>query len=83
MQGHGRIVNVFKESKLDRLSTPWAMVQASRLCWQGTADWELEDAGGSLAEGGVATPEASQGQEIDEPVIIEESVKLGPFQPKS
>ena len=30
----GRIVNVIKESEMDRLSTPWAMVRASHLLSQ-------------------------------------------------
>ena len=77
----GRIVNVIKESELDRLSTPCTLVQASHLlCWHGTMDWELEDAGSSPAEEGATTPKASQGQEIDEPIVMKESVKLGPFQ---
>ena len=77
----GRIVNVIKESELNRLSTPWVMVWASHLlCQQGTMDWELEDAGGSPTEGGASKPEASQGQEIDKPIIMKESMKLGPFQ---
>ena len=38
----GRIVNVIKESELDRLSTSWAMARASRLlCRRGTAAPEL------------------------------------------
>ena len=33
----GRIVNVIKESEMDRLSTPWTMVRASHLLsWWGT-----------------------------------------------
>ena len=65
----GRIVNVIKESDLDRLSTPWVMVWAScLLCRSGMVDWELENAGGSPAQGGATTPKASQGQEIVGPI---------------
>ena len=77
----GRIVNVIKESELDRLSTPWAMVQALHfLCQQGTAVWKSSDVGSAPAEEGATMSEASQGQEIDKPVVMKESMKLGPFQ---
>ena len=39
----GRMVNVIKESEMDTLSTPWAVVRAScLLSWQGTV---VEDPG--------------------------------------
>ena len=77
----GRIVNVIKESELDRLSTSWAMARASHLLSrQGTV---VEDPCVALdgpAEEGAATPESPVGWEVDEPVFMKENVRLGPFQ---
>ena len=71
----GRIVNVIKESELDQLSTPWAMVWALHLlCHHGTVALESGDASSTLADEGATTSGASQDQEIDK------SIKLGPFQ---
>ena len=42
--------------------------------------WELEDAGSSPTEEGATMSEASQGQEIDGPIIMKEGMKLGLFQ---
>ena len=63
----GRIVNVIKESELDRLSTSWAMARASHLLsrW-GTAVVDLGAAGDGPAEGGATTLKSSQSSEIDE-----------------
>ena len=77
----GRIINVIKESEMDRLPTPWAMVRASHLLsWWGTV---VEDPGmasdGSVEEGAAAM-EAPTGQDLDEPVFMRENVRLGPFQ---
>ena len=77
----GRIVNVIKESELDRLSTSWAMARDSCLL----SRWGIvvEDPGvagdGPTGEG-AATPESSVGQNMDEPVFMKENVSLGPFQ---
>ena len=77
----GRIVNVIKESKLDRLSTSWVMTQISRLlCWHGTAAPEVGDTGSAPADEGATASIVSQDQEIDKPVFMKESLKLGPFQ---
>ena len=49
----GRIVNVIKESEMDRLSTPWAMVRTScLLSWWGTVVEDLGMAGDGPAEQG-------------------------------
>ena len=77
----GRIINVIKESELDQLSTSWAMMQASRLlCWCGTAALEAEDISSAPADEGATTSVASPDQEIDGPVFIKGSLKLGQFQ---
>ena len=55
-------------------------MQASHLCWCGTAAPEAGDAGSAPADEGATTSMASQDQEIDEPVFMKESLKLGPFQ---
>ena len=77
----GWIVNVIKESELDRLSTPWAVVRAScLLSRQGTV---VEDQGaardGPTDKGAIAT-ETSLGLDMDEPIPMKENVRLGPFQ---
>ena len=74
----GRIVNAIKESEIDRLSTPWARARTSSLlsrCGMAT----LDGAGSALMEGAMAS-EDSADQEIDEPVLMRESIKLEPLQ---
>ena len=77
----GRIINVIKESELNRLSTSWAMVRASHLLsrW-GTVVEDPGMAWDGPAEEGAASPESPAGWEVDEPVFIKENVRLGPFQ---
>ena len=49
----GRIVNVIKESEMDRLSTLWAMVRESHLLsWQGTVAEDPGAAGDDPTEQG-------------------------------
>ena len=75
------IVNVIKESELDRLSTSWAMVRASHLLSrQGTVMVDLGTAGDGPMEGGATTPKSSQSSEIDVLIFMKENVRLGPFQ---
>ena len=77
----GRIVNVIKESELDRLSTSWAMTRASHLLSrQGTVVVDSGAAGDGPMEGESTTPESSQSSEIDELIFIKENVRLGLFQ---
>ena len=74
-----RIINVIRESEINRLSVPWAMTQMLRLLSRhGTAD---------LSEGAVGGEEEAQtlsvesnDQGIDEPILVKEHVKLGLFQ---
>ena len=74
----GRIINVTWESEIDCLSTPWA---TARMVWllscqrsmavptSGGAETQVEGASGGLLEGN-----------IDELVMVQESIRLRPFQ---
>ena len=76
-----RIVNVIKESELDRLSTSWVMAKASHLLSrQGTAVVDSDASGDGPAEGGATTPESSQSSKIDKIIFIKENVRLRLFQ---
>ena len=74
------IVNVIKESELDRLSTSWAMARASCLLsrW-GTVVVDLGAAGECPTKKGAATHKSSQSSEIDELIFMKENVRLGAF----
>ena len=77
----GRIINVIKESEMDRLLTPWVMVRASHLLgWWGTVAEDPGTAGDGPMEEGAAAAEPMMGQDMDTPVFIRENVRLGPFQ---
>ena len=74
----GRIINVIQESEIDHLSMPWAMVRMAQLlsCQKstaaptsGSAETQVEGASGGSLEG-----------DMDELVMVQESVCLGPFQ---
>ena len=57
----GRIINVIKESEMDRFSTPWAMVRASHLLsWQGTVAEDPDMAGDGPMEQGATALKAPQ-----------------------
>ena len=73
-----RIINVIRESEIDRLSVRWTTTRTLHLLSRhGTAD---------LGEGAVGVEEAqtpsaeSTDKGIDEPILVKEHVKLGPFQ---
>ena len=77
----GRIVNVVKESEMDRLSTPWAMVRASHLLSRrGTVAEDLGMARNGPTEKGATAPEYPTGWDLDKPVFMKENVRLGLFQ---
>ena len=77
----GRIVNVIKESEMDRLLTPWAMVRAScLLSRQGTVAEDPGAAQDGPTEEGATTLESPIGQDLDKPVFMKENVRLGLFQ---
>ena len=72
-----RIINIIKE--IDRLSVPWAMAQVSHLVSKcGIADLGEEAVGG--AEEAQAPSAESTDKGIDEPNLVKEHVRLGPFQ---
>ena len=55
-------VNMIKESEMDRLLTPWAMVRTSHLLsWQGTVVEDLGTAGDGPMEEGAAAAEPTLG----------------------
>ena len=77
----GRIINVIKESEMDRLSTPWAMVRASCLLSQwGTVVEDPGMASDGPMEQGTTALKPPMGRDLDEPVFMKENVRLGPFQ---
>ena len=74
----GRIINVIRESEIDCIPMPWATVRMVRLlsCWRSTAvpasggaETQVEGASGGSPEGN-----------INELVMVWESIRLGPFQ---
>ena len=75
----GRIINFIRESEIDHLSMPWAMVQMAQLlsCQKGMAVSTLESTWEAHSEGASGGP---QGVDVDELVTVRESVCLGPFQ---
>ena len=74
-----RIINVIRESEIDRLSVPWAMTQMSHLLSRrGTTDLG-EGAVGGMEEAQTPSMESTD-KSIDEPILVKEHVKLGPFQ---
>ena len=77
----GRIINVIKESEMDRLSTLWAVVRASCLLSQrGTVAEDPGMAGDGSREQGALVLELPVSQDLDEPVFMKENVRVGPFQ---
>ena len=55
----GRIINVIKESEMDKLLTPWAMVRAScLLSWWGTVVKDPGMAGDGYTEKGAVAPKS-------------------------
>ena len=74
-----RIINVIKESEIDRLSVSWAMIQASRLLSKcGTTDLGKGAVGG-MEEAQILSAESTV-KGIDEPILVKENVRLGLFQ---
>ena len=77
----GRIINVIKESEMERLSTPWTMVRVFCLpSRQGTVVEDLGAAGEGPVEEGATALESPTGWDLDKPVFMKENVRLGPFQ---
>ena len=77
----GRIVNMIKESQMNRISMPWAVVRMFSLLSQwSNIDEDPGVAGDSPAGQGAIVLTLSESLEVDELVYIKESVRLGPFQ---
>ena len=74
----GRIINLIQESEIDHLSLPWTTVRMVQLlsCWKSTA---VLASGGVEAQSGGASG-GLQEVDVDELVMVRESVCLGPFQ---
>ena len=76
----GRIINIIWESEIDHLLTPWAMARMAQLlsCHKGTAVL-IPGSAETQTEGASGGP---QEEDVDELVMVRESVQLGPFQTK-
>ena len=74
----GQIINIIWESEIDHLSMPWATVRMAQLlsCWKRTA---VLAPGSAEAKSGGAS-RGLQEVDMDELVMVRESVCLGPFQ---
>ena len=77
----GRIINVIWESEIDHLSMPWATARMVQLlsCQKSTAVLTPGSVGEAHSEGASGGP---QEVDVDELVMVRESVCLGPFQTK-
>ena len=77
----GQINNIIQESEIDHLSTPWVTARMAQLlsCWKSMAVLTLRSAGGTQSEDANGGP---QEVDVDELVMVRESVHLGPFQNK-
>ena len=76
----GQIIDVIWESEIDHLSTPWATARMAQLlsCQKSTAVLAL----GSVEAQSEGTSRGPQEVDMDELVMVRESVHLGPFQIK-
>ena len=70
----GDIINVIKESELDQISTPWAMVHLAQLLSQHVM---ADESSTSEVSGGHDAPVM---EEVDEVVELKDNVCVGPFQ---
>ena len=77
----GRIINVIQESEIDHLSTPWATARMVQLlsCQKSMDVLTPGSVGEAQSEG---TSRGPQEVDVDELVMVRESVHLGPFQTK-
>ena len=75
----GWIINVIRESEIDRLSIPWVTARMAQLlsCQKSTAVLTLGSAGEAQFKGASGGP---QEVDMDDLVMVRESVCLGPFQ---
>ena len=77
----GWIINIIWESEIDHLSTPWAMARMVQLlsCQKSMAVLTPGSAGEAQSGGTSGGP---QEVDVDELVMVRDSVHLGPFQTK-
>ena len=77
----GQIINVIQESEIDHLSTPWATARMVQLlsCRKSMAIFTPGSVGEAQSEG---TSRGPQEVDVDELVMVRESICLGPFQTK-
>ena len=74
-----RIINMIRESEINRFSVPWAMTQMlCLLSWCETTDLSEGAVGGTEEAQTLSTESTDKG--IDEPVMVREHVKVGLFQ---
>ena len=75
----GLIINIIQESEIDHLSMPWATARMVQLlsCQKSMAVLSLGSVGEAQSEGTSGGP---QEVDMDELVMVRESVCLGPFQ---
>ena len=75
----GQIINIIWESEIDHLSTPWATARMVQLLsyQKSTANLTPGNAGEAQSEGASGGP---QEVDMDELVMVRESICLGPFQ---
>ena len=75
----GRIINIIRESEIDHLCTSWATARMAQLlsCQKSVAVFTLGNVGEARSEGASGGP---QEVDMDELVMVRESVHLGPFQ---
>ena len=74
-----KIINVIRESEIDRLSVPWATTQTLHLRSRcGTTDLGEGAMGGTEEAQTLSVKSTDKG--IDKPILVKEHVKLGPFQ---
>ena len=75
----GWIINVIQESEIDHLSMPWATARMAHLlsCQKSMAVFTLRSAGETQSKAASGGP---QEVDMDELVMVRESVCLGPFQ---
>ena len=77
----GQIINIIQESEIDHLSMPWATARMVQLlsCQKSVAVFPLGSAGEAQSED---TSGGHQEVDMDELVMVRDSVHLGPFQTK-
>ena len=74
-----RIINVIRESEINRLSVPWVMTQTSCLLSRCGTTYLGKEAVGGAEEAQTPSVESTD-KGIDKPTMVREHVNVGPFQ---